>query len=70
MHNYIVAESRKMVPIHIFLFHYIYYCSMNSILFSILFLNITLNLMLKLSKFCYKYSRNTFKLLEIQLNAC
>ena len=31
-----VTESRKMVPNHTFLFHYIYYCNTNSIAFSTL----------------------------------
>ena len=55
-----VTEYQKMVPNHTFLFHYIYYCNMNSITFSTLFLIITWNLMLKLSKLCNKYSGNTY----------
>ena len=65
-----VTKSRKMVPNHTFLFHYIYYCNMNSIAFSTLFHIITWNLMLKLSKLCNKYSGNTYALVEIQLNIC
>ena len=55
-----VTKSRKMVPNHTFLFHYIYYCNMNSIAFSTLFHIITWNLTLKLSKLCNKYSGNTY----------
>ena len=55
-----VTESWKNVPNHTFLFQYIYYCNMNSITFSTLFHIITWNLMLKLSKLCNKYSRNTY----------
>ena len=65
-----VTKSRKMVTNHTFLFHYIYYCNMNSIAFSTLFHIITWNLMLKLSKLCNKYSGNTYALVEIQLNIC
>ena len=65
-----MTESRKMVPNHTFLFHYIYYCNMNSIAFSTLFYIITWNLMLKLSNLCNKYSGNTYALVEIQLNIC
>ena len=54
-----VTESRKMVPNHTFLFHYIYYCYMDTITFSTLFHIITWNLMLKLSKLFNKYSENT-----------
>ena len=50
-----VTESQKTVPNQTFLFHYIYYCSMNSITFSTLFHNITWNSKLKLSKLCNKY---------------
>ena len=59
-----------MVPNHTFLFHYIYYCNINSITFSTLFHIITWNLMLKLSKLCNKYSGNTYALVEIQLHIC
>ena len=55
-----VTESRKTVPNHTFLFHYIYYCNMNGITFSTLLHIITWNLMLKLSKLCNKYSGNTY----------
>ena len=55
-----VTESRKTVPNHTFLFHYIYYCNMNGIKFSTLFHIITWSLMLKLSKLYNKYSRNTY----------
>ena len=65
-----VTESWKKVPNHTFLFHYIYYCNMNSISFSTLFHIITWNLMLKLSKLCNKYSGNTYAQVEIQLNTC
>ena len=54
-----VTESRKMVPNHTLLFHYIYNCNMNGITFSTLFHIVTWNLMLKLSKLCNKYSGNT-----------
>ena len=68
--SYICTESRKMVPNHTILFHYIYYCNTNSIAFSTLFYIITWNLMLKLSNLCNKYSGNTYALVEIQLNIC
>ena len=55
-----VTKSRKTVPNHTFLFHYIYYCNMNGITFSTLILIITWNLMLKLSSLCNKYSGNTY----------
>ena len=59
-HSRYVTESRKTVPNHTFLFHYIYYRNMNGIIFSTLFHIITWNLMFKLSKLCNKYSRNTY----------
>ena len=65
-----VTESRKTVPNHTFLFHYIYYCNMNGITFSTLFHIITWNLMFKLSQLCNKYSGNTYAWVEIQLNTC
>ena len=60
-----VTESRKTVLHHTFLFHYIYYCNMNSITFSTSFHIFTWNLMLKLLKLCNKYSGNTYALVEI-----
>ena len=60
MYLLFVTESRKMVPNHTFLFHYIYYYYMNTITFSTLFHIITWNLMLKLSKLINKYSENTY----------
>ena len=43
-----VTESRKTVPNHTFLFHYIYYSDMNSITFFAQFPTTAWNLMLKL----------------------
>ena len=60
-----VTESRKTVLNHTFLFHYIYYCNMNSITFSTSFHIITWKLMLKLLRLCNKYSGNTYALVEI-----
>ena len=65
-----VTESRKTVPNHTFLFHYIYYCNMNGITFATLFYIITWNLMLKLSKLYNKYSGSKYAQVEIKLNTC
>ena len=60
----------KTVPNHTFIFHYIYYCHMKSITFSIIFHSTTWNSMLKLLKDCKKYSVNTYASVEISLNTC
>ena len=55
-----VTESRKTVPNHTIFVQHIYYCNMNSIIFSTLFHIIAWNLKLKLSKLCNKYTGNTY----------